>query len=297
MNPPASETRKNEWLDYYKKFPYFSPEAIREGCYPRIMEHPSAEEAIVLVHGLTDSPYFMTAIGEHFFKLDYNVYLPLLHCHGLKVPVGMETVKLEEWKANVNYAVGQAKAKAKRVSIGGLSTGGTLSFYTAMTNPDITGKLYLFSAALDLAGGWKGQFLERLARFPGMANFLELFEKEKDLIGPNPYRYDHMDKDGARELARLIKETDALTRRFSKKNLIAKDIFAAHSESDDVASIEGIERMEKLCAPGRFTFFRIPKAKEVPHASVVLKEPVNNDGKVLETANPLFQEMLRATAS
>jgi esterase/lipase len=44
----------------------------------------------VLIHGLTDSPYFMTAIGEYFFgNLGYNVYLPLLQCHGLKEPKGV----------------------------------------------------------------------------------------------------------------------------------------------------------------------------------------------------------------
>ena len=158
MNPSASKARDHEWLDYYERFPYFSAEAVRDGCHPRIMEHegPTAK-AIVLIHGLTDSPYFMTAIGDYFFRnLGYNVYLPLLQCHGLKEPKGMEGVTLDEWKANVNFAVDIAASKAHQVSIGGLSTGGALSFYTAVKNPKINGTLYLFSAALDLAGGISG---------------------------------------------------------------------------------------------------------------------------------------------
>jgi hypothetical protein len=55
------------------------------------------------------------------------------------------------------------------VAIGGLSTGGALSFYTAVKNPAITGTVYLFSAALDLVGGpggVAGEAAERILRIP-----------------------------------------------------------------------------------------------------------------------------------
>ncbi|MBU0909991.1 MAG: alpha/beta hydrolase, partial [Proteobacteria bacterium] len=190
MSPSALQDRQHEWLDYYQKFPYFSAEAVRDGCHPRIMEHEgSGAKSIVLVHGLTDSPYFLTAIGEYFFKnLGYNVYLPLLHFHGLKEPQGMEGVKLKEWKANVDFAVEVAAAKSAKVSIGGLSTGGTLSFYTSVKNKKITGTLYLFSAALDLAGGiggLVGELKERLLR----TFMADVLDNDKPLIGANPYRY------------------------------------------------------------------------------------------------------------
>ena len=125
----ASHTKKvrdNEWLEYYDRFSYFSSEKVRDGCYPRIIENPNWDKAIVLVHGLTDSPHFMTAIGEFFHKkLGHNVYMPLLHCHGLKEPKGMENVELSEWKANVGFSIKSAAALSSRISIGGLSTGGT----------------------------------------------------------------------------------------------------------------------------------------------------------------------------
>ena len=142
MDQAPAQTCRNEWTDYYRKFPYFSSDAVREGCHPRIMERPGiADKSVVLVHGLTDSPYFMAAIGEHFFNtLGYNVYLPLLQAHGLKEPKGMEDADLEKWKENVAYAVECAKTKSKEVSIGGLSTGGTLSFHAGLTNPDTAAK-------------------------------------------------------------------------------------------------------------------------------------------------------------
>lgn len=290
-----TQTRDFEWLDYYKKFPYFSSKGIRDGCHPRIMEHgDSVEKAVVLVHGLSDSPYFMTAIADYFFnELGYNVYLPLLHFHGLKNPKGMEGVELEEWKANVSFAIKCAAAHADEVSIGGLSTGGTLSFYMASTQPRVNGALYLFSAALDLAGGRLGligELKERLLR-----TFLaDLLDKNQPLIGENPYRYSKVDFDGAQELARLIKETDTLLDSFDTKFPFPKSVFAAHSESDTTAEISGIEELQRVSVPERFTFFHIPKAADVSHASLVLKEPIAVDGKVLEPANPQFPQMMEA---
>ena len=78
-----------EWFDYYERFDYFTHDSVRDGCHPWIFRHATpSDKAIVLVHGLTDSPYFVTAIARHFHaQLGYDVFLPLLHCHGLKEPM------------------------------------------------------------------------------------------------------------------------------------------------------------------------------------------------------------------
>ena len=471
MHPSASEARDHEWFEYYERFPYFSAEAVRDGCHPRIMEHegPTAK-AIVLVHGLTDSPYFLTAIGDYFFRhLGFHVYMPLLQGHGLKEPKGMEGVDLDEWKANVNFAVDIAASKANRIAIGGFSTGGALSFYTAMNNPKINGTLYLFSATLDLANGVQVGELKELLAGLSMADLLDFFykdrprdsvivkpkrtnswiaereadrpkrinawiaEREADrqrpliirqpytlnlnvgephtssliadaicnvplseipdegletvwivtsdsvelavappdnnvevdaadapaswtatfalsipksgesdtrqlrvtpraaqgvelgivilarstlyrqfrielnvekspLIGDDPYRYARIDLDGARELSKLIQETDTLINGFTPTAPLSKRIFAAHSESDMTANITGIEDLQRVTAPGQFTFFRIPKQAMVSHSSLVLKDPIFAIGasvgdKPLEQANPLFQDMMEAIAA
>jgi esterase/lipase len=289
-----------EWLAYYERFPYFSTATVRDGCHPRVFEHEAATgKAVVLCHGLTDSPHFLAAIARHFHTyLGYDVYLPLLHGHGLKEPKGMEGVELGEWKANVRFAVQAAAEKAARVSIGGLSTGGALSFYMACTKPRITGDLYLFSAALDLAGGplgLIGEFKEWLLGTP----LVKAFDSDKPLIGRNPYRYDRMDMDGAKELARLIKETDDLLKGFDAKTPFSKRVFAAHSESDKTADIQGIKRLQKKSLRDRFTPYFIPKDVGVSHAGLVLEKPIYAsdaaEGEApLEEANPRFAEMMAA---
>ena len=299
MNSINDSTDSHEWLGYYERFTDFSHENIRAGCHPRIMEYAKASKAIVLVHGLTDSPHYMTAIADHFHHhLGYNVYLPLLHYHGLKEPMGMEGVDLKEWKANVRFAINTAAEKAQRISIGGLSTGGTLSFYMACTCPRITGSLYLFSAALDLAGpplGLLGELKERLLR-TFMADILDKSKENKPLIGKNPYRYTRMDMDGAQELARLIKETDDLLDGYDHKEPFPKRVFAAHSEFDTTADIQGIYALKKKTPEERFTFYILPEEWQVKHAGVTQKEPVLSLDKQeeLEKANPKFEEMMEA---
>ncbi|NTV67264.1 MAG: alpha/beta hydrolase [Chlorobaculum sp.] len=295
---PSTPARDHEWFDYYKAFTCFSPEAVRDGCQPRIMEHPeSPKKAIVLVHGLSDSPYFMTAIGDYFFnRLGYNVYMPLLHFHGLKEPKGMEGVELEEWKSNVSFAIKTASLKASEVSVGGLSTGGALSVYMAALHPKINDALYLFSAALDLAGGafgLVGEVQENLLLTP----VPDLFDFNTPMIGENSYRYSYVDMDGARQLARLIKETDSIISLFGSRFPFPYKVFAAHSESDETADIAGIEALQHVCDKERFRFFRIAKNLGLPHASVVLEKPVvSKGGKELEPRNPVFAEMMQAIA-
>jgi pimeloyl-ACP methyl ester carboxylesterase len=293
------------WTDFYTKFPYCSPDAVRPGCEPRVMLHTTpAEDAIVLVHGLTDSPHFVSAIAKHFFEeLRYDVYMPLLHRHGLKDITTMEGVKLDYWKENVGYAVECASTRSPRVSIGGLSTGGTLSFWAAATDDRINGAVYLFSAALDIAGGRYGvlgDLKEWLGRVPIFIKLLE--RRDLPLIGANPFRYHRMDYYGAHQLMTLIRETDALIAAFKQNKLLgnpfAKPVFAAHSEVDTTANIDGIYALRTASDASRFATFFIEPDMQVSHASLVLRDPVRavseagRLGKLLELANPVFDDMM-----
>lgn len=306
--------RENCWNSYIDHFNY--PIAnIRPDNHPRALVHQhKVENSIVLVHGLTDSPYYMKALGEFFHtELGYNVYLPLLQCHGLRDPQGMESAQLEEWKRNVTFAISEASATQTRVSIGGLSTGGALSYLMAAKNTDVTGALYLFSAALDLADKGmikSGDFKEAALRSKHIVDLTErslgllsrigsIFSQSDDdgtsLIGKNRYKYKSLDLDGAHQLARLIEETDRITATLSNDNRFATPVFIAHSEVDDTVDIKALKQLEVLCEHPDALYF--PASLNIGHAEVVLDEdiiPADVDNE--QNRNPHFKKMIKRIA-
>ncbi|MFW2365118.1 MAG: alpha/beta hydrolase [Desulforhopalus sp.] len=290
------------WPEYYTEFDYFSDTVVRAGCHPRRFVHQKPTgKSIVLVHGLTDSPYFLSAIGEFFhLRLGYDVYLPLLQCHGLNEPRGMAGVDLSEWKKNVRFAIRTAALRGDRVSLGGLSTGGALSFFMACNEVKVDGELYLFSPALGLYGdrfGIIGRFKEVVLRF-GITRY---FDSRRPLVGDNPYRYDRVTYNSAEELAMLIRENQKFMAELRRSNLPSRRIFAAWTECDRVVSLELIQELEQIVGRSLFTSFVIPESVGVKHASVVLQEPVYALGaevekELLEDANPYFSIMMEAVA-
>ena len=287
------------WHEYYEEFPCFSEQTVREGCQPRKMEHAvRSEKAIILIHGLSDSPHFLRAIGEFFhFKLGYDVYLPLLQGHGLNSPAKMKGVSLAAWKENVEFAISVASTSENSISIGGLSTGGTLGFYMSAVNPAVNGDLYLFSAALGLPEGWLGiggTVREFLLRLP----FIGLLDgRRKPPIGPNPYRYDYVSLSGAKELCRLISEVKNLIRSFRINKNYKKRIFSVSSEYDDVVSLGVINRLGQIAAKDQFVQQIIRKSLKVEHACVVLKSPIYAADTPfgeppLEKPNPEFPQIM-----
>lgn len=287
------------WSEYYREFPCFREQTVREGCQPRKLLHErGTKKAVVLVHGLTDSPFYLLDIARYFhLSLGYDVYLPLLDGHGLQHPGKMLGVSLAKWKKNVRFAIQTATEKADSVSIGGLSTGGTLAVYFAGTDPAITGELYLFSAALGIYGGPYGIF-GGLLEFLLCTPFIRFFDINSPLVGKHPYRYDRVPLHSAAELVKLIAETDRLLKS-PDDPVTAKRIFAAWTDFDLVVNVSKLRRLCDLLKNSRIVSFSIPKLARVEHAGLVLKEPIypkdRKPGDVpLEAANPRFAEMMAA---
>jgi esterase/lipase len=280
-----------DWDDYYTHLNKTKSD-VRDGCHPLIFQHSDrTRNAIVLVHGLTDSPHFMRDIGDYFCsELGFDVYLPLLQAHGLKEPQSMKDVSAVEWKKDVRFALQAAQASGGQVSIGGLSVGGALSVEAALSDPEmISGGVFLFAAALGLAtqAGNIGEVFLRslLAKLFDQAD-LPLIDNSPS---GNPYRYAQMDLGGAGELSKLIQELDALIADRS----VTQPLFAAHSEADVAADMANVEDLVKKSS--RAELFRIGKSCAVSHANIVLKNPVfSANHSPLEVANPFFAEMMRS---
>jgi esterase/lipase len=281
-----------DWDDYYEHFNKTKAE-VRDGCHPQIFQHGDGDRpAIVLVHGLTDSPYFMRAIGEYFAsEMGFDVYIPLLLAHGLKDPQGMKDASADGWKQNVEFAIKAAKKSGGKISIGGFSTGGTLSVGMAITYPEvINGGVFLFSAALGLASP-AGNLAERLLQTYILQPVLDHLDKVPLVDNSpwgNPYRYSHMDLGGAAELSKLIKELDDL----GNKCVVQQPLFAVHSEADTTAALDEVRGLVERSPQAEL--FKIGQFFNVPHASIVLESPVfSQNDSPLETPNPFFGSMIK----
>ncbi|MBO8093338.1 MAG: alpha/beta hydrolase [Prosthecochloris sp.] len=303
------------WSEYCRRFGY-GPHDLRRGCGPVYMVHEGRQRpAVVLVHGLTDSPWFMRAIGEYFFSVhQYHVFLPLLDGHGLHDPRCMKDVHLDGWIANVDEAIDIALRYTTPypISLGGLSTGGALSVHRALHRQDeVSGALYLFSAALGLAGvlgDMKELFLRSgilcdivaryedksfVERFQDLLFFFGLADEPgaaSRLVGDNPYRYRRMDMDGAAQLSELIRQLDSVLR----DTVPQQPVFAVHSECDSTAALAPVE---ELVRRGSGELYRIDRSFGVAHASVVLRDDIlssSDPSRVLEGKNPVFGAMTGA---
>jgi esterase/lipase len=290
-----------DWDEYYDRHfkGYINKNDVRDRCHPQIFKHEDdgqPRNAIVLVHGLTDSPYFMKDIGEYFCtEMGFDVYVPLLSAHGLKEPEDMKDASLIEWRKDVRFAVDVAKGSKGKVSIGGLSTGDTLSVEMALMDEEsIDGGVFLFSAALGLASH-TGNLAEIFLRTP-LANIFDQIDRSSLINSSpsgNPFRYSKMDIGGARELSKLIKELDLLTDR----DILNQPLFAAHSEADTTAAIDEIEELvsRSYQQHQKAELFRIGKNFGIPHASVVLKDPVRSiNNSPLEPKNIFFESMMES---
>ncbi|MDJ0731363.1 MAG: alpha/beta hydrolase [Crocosphaera sp.] len=295
------------WEAYCQEVLEIDKQEIRPLCEPKLLHHgEKTANAIVLIHGLSDSPFSMAAIGKKFYQMGFNVLLPLLPGHGLKdgktALVAMrEQTLLIQWKKAVKYAVTEAKKMGHKVSIGGLSAGGVLSTYYAINDPqDIQGALFLFSAALDF-----GDFREKLVRKNFI--FVEIlkilidtinFKEKGDFVGKRPYAYGWVPTESSERLAELILEIE---KKYSNKNKRYNDlqcpVFAVHSEYDQTAGIEEIELLINNHPKGqeKTEFFRIKEDFYVTHYRVVLSDNtynLDNPPQPIESKNPFFPEMI-----
>lgn len=103
------------------------------------------QKGILLVHGLSDSPFSFHDIGKYLAAHGFLVRTVLLPDHGTK-PEDLLHVKLRDWQHVVSEQTQALQKQVKQVYLGGFSLGGNLVLDYAYHHPEIAG-LLLFSPA------------------------------------------------------------------------------------------------------------------------------------------------------
>uniref|UniRef100_UPI003340428F alpha/beta hydrolase n=1 Tax=Castellaniella defragrans TaxID=75697 RepID=UPI003340428F len=159
--------------------------------------------AVVMLHGLTDSPYSLRHIARHYQSLGYVVIAIRLPGHGT-VPASLTDIGWKDWMAATRLAVREARRRVpapKPLHIVGFSNGGALALMYAMQaldDPKLAApdRLVLISPMVGIT---------RFARFAGLAGLpaiLPAFAKAAWLsIVPefNPFKYNSFPIKAARE--------------------------------------------------------------------------------------------------
>jgi carboxylesterase len=97
-----------------------------------------AAPGVLVLHGFTGNPSSMRGLAESFASEGMHVELPRLPGHGTTmedmVPTGWS-----EWTAEVEAAYQLLAARAGKVVVAGLSMGGSLALWAALTHPEVAG--------------------------------------------------------------------------------------------------------------------------------------------------------------
>ena len=153
----------------------------------------SPKGAVLLLHGLSDAPYSLRAIGERLHAEGYRVLGLRLPGHGT-APSGLVDATWQDWAAAVRLATRHLRSAVgpdRPLVVAGYSNGGALAVeheLARLGGEDLprVDRLALFSPAIGVspaaaAAVWQS----RLARLPGMEKLAW------NAIGPeyDPYKY------------------------------------------------------------------------------------------------------------
>ncbi|WP_413728817.1 alpha/beta hydrolase [Sodalis sp. RH19] len=177
-----------------------------------LMPEGTPKGAVVLLHGLTDTPYSLRHIAESYRRQGFVAIGIRMPAHGT-VPGALTDVRWEDWMAATRLAVRQARVLGgdAPLHIVGFSNGGALAMkyaLDALENPHLTKptRIILLSPMIGVT---------RFARFAGVAGWPALFPAFAKAawlgIVPefNPFKYNSFPVNGGRqsfELTRALQQ-------------------------------------------------------------------------------------------
>jgi alpha-beta hydrolase superfamily lysophospholipase len=183
---------KDDWNRSYAKDPDGAPQG-----------------AVVLLHGLTDSPYSLRHVARAYQARGWAVIAPRLPGHGT-VPAGLTEVQWEDWSAATRLAMREARRRAgpeKPLHLIGFSNGGALAMkysLDALEDKSLprAERVVLLSPMIGITA---------FARFAGVFGWPAVFPAFANAawlgIVPefNPFKYNSFPINGARQSSLLTR--------------------------------------------------------------------------------------------
>jgi esterase/lipase len=190
------------------------------GNFPRGKIGPYAR-GVLLIHGLTDSPYFMRPLAACFQRAGFRVMTVLLPGHGTQ-PGDLLDVHWKEWARCVAWGAEQLAGEADEIFLGGYSAGAALAVRHSLLDGRVRG-LFLYSPALGVS---------RRAALANLHKAYSWLMPSAQWVSIKPdadiYKYESFPKNGAAQMHALTRNlrTHLLGREFNIP------VFAAASADD-----------------------------------------------------------------
>jgi esterase/lipase len=191
-----------------------------ESRFPRNHEG-RYEKGILLIHGLSDSPYFLQPLARSLRERGFLVRSILLPGHGT-VPGDLLSVRYQEWIRATEYGADQLKQQVEKLYLGGFSTGGALCIHEALKNRNVQG-LILFAPAVGIRSPWAA-----------MAGFMNVFSDWLGSKGDDRdyAKYESFAINGGAQVYALTREIDAA---FAAGRRLSMPVFTVVS-ADDIST-------------------------------------------------------------
>ncbi len=216
---PEEEASYNRYFEGSPVYPgHFSQDWNRS----YILEPSGAPiGAVVLLHGLTDSPYSLRHVASLYRDHGFVVVAIRLPAHGT-VPAALTDVDWETWFAATRLAIREARRRAPApapLHIVGFSNGGSLALKYALDALD--DKSLVAPNRMILISPMVG--ITRFARFAGLAGLPAMFPAFAKaawlsvLPEFNPFKYNSFPINGARQSYRLTAALQTQISRYERE--------------------------------------------------------------------------------
>lgn len=142
--PAVRKSPASGYPDALERIEKLRAAEIREGvlavCQSKLFSHGERrDDVLVLLHGFSSCPEQFSELGKRLYAVGYNVFIPCAPFHGLSDRLTRELSKqtAEEMVAYANRTVDIACGLGRRVTVLGISGGGTIACWLAQNRSEV----------------------------------------------------------------------------------------------------------------------------------------------------------------